>query len=724
MTCAGSILAIACTVSWGANTAAPPAPLDQLVRTVNAVPTTKSLAAFHDLLGGEPHIAGTESDERTIQRLRDSFVQMGLTTVVEDFWALLPQPQDALLEIVGADGNAANSPAGAERRGIIPLAIVERNLLEDPATAHPGLTYGWNAFSGNGDVTAEVVYANYGTKSDFEQLKAQGVDVTGKIVLARYGGNFRGYKWKFAEQAGAVGLLIFTDPADAGDVRGKTYPEGGWANETCIQRGSILALDYPGDPLTPFEAATEDASRLDVDSLPLPKIPVQPIGYAAAAQIMSRMRGEPVAADSKWKGGLPIPYRTVGGPDLKVRLRVMQDRKLRRSSNVIAVLKGRTNPDQYVVVGCHHDAWGFGAADPLAGTIVLMECARSFSAAAARGERPDRTVVFAAWGAEEYGIIGSTEWVEGHRDQLQRGAVAYINLDMAAMGTTFGAACSPSLHEAILSAAVRVPQARGSAGETVYDRISGGGRRNPQFGDLGGGSDHIAFNCHIGVASMSLGSQGSEGSSYHSNYDTIAWYRQVVGADYEPALMITRLTNAAVGLLADSPVVPLSAARHGRDAQRVLQVLRAKYASAASADPAVLESLDALSGRAASSAEQGALLDAAMASASHALNAGQCRGASDALVDMDRAWIDSDGLKGRPWFRSLLAASDRDSGYASVMLPLLAEALDSGDAPSVKEAVVRYGRVFNRLDAALERANKAIQSAPPAADLSPEIPAR
>lgn len=703
-------------------------PLDRLVRSLNEVPTTSSLAAFHVLLGSEPHVAGTAGDERTIERLRESFVQMGLPTVVEEFWALLPHPQDALLEIVTNAGPAApptdateSSPAtdAPVRRGVIPLSIVERNLLEDPASAHPGLNYGWNAFSGNGDVTAEVVYANYGTKADFEQLRAQGVDVKGKLVIARYGGNFRGYKWKFAEQAGAVGLLIFTDPADAGDKKGKTYPEGGWANETCIQRGSILALDYPGDPLTPFDAATEETERLDAGTLALPRIPVQPIGYAAAAQIMSRMTGEPVKPETKWSGGMPIEYRIVGGPELRVHLRVAQDRQVRRSANVIAAVKGRTNPDQYVVVGCHHDAWGFGAADPLAGTIVLMECARSFAAAAARGERPDRTVIFAAWGAEEYGIIGSTEWVEGHRAQLASGAVAYINLDMAAMGTNFGASCSPSLHEVILSATVRVPQAQSVSGETVYDRISGGGRNEPKFGDLGGGSDHIAFNCHVGVASMSLGSGGSQGSSYHSNYDTIAWYRKVVGADYEPALMLTRMTNAAVGLLADTPVVPLSAARHGRDSVRVLHLLRAQVAKATPADAASLAALDALLARATSLAERGAQLDAALASAMPTMSKEQCRAASDALIALDRAWVDEQGLEGRPWFRSLLAASDRDSGYASVMLPLLTEAVETQQAPKVQMAAGRYGQVFDRLDKGMELALKASQPFPPKSDTAP-----
>ena len=490
-------------------------PVDRALRMLNAVPTAASLGAWHELLGSEPHVAGTDGDLREIARIQNAFVDMGITTTVEEFDALLPQATEALVEIVGATD--ITPPVDGTRRGVIALPTVERNLAEDPATTHPGLTFGWNAYSASGDVTAGIVYANYGTKADFAKLKALGIDCKGKVVLARYGGNFRGYKVKFAEEAGAAALIIYTDPADTGVTKGKVWPAGGWANDSCVQRGSILASDQPGDPTTPFHPSDPTAARCDTEAIGLPKIPVQPIGYAAAAEIVRRMQGEPVAADSGWKGGLPFEYRMTGGDALQVRVKVVQDRKIRRSANVIGMIPGAVHPEQLIIIGCHHDAWCFGAADPLAGTIVLMECARSFAESLRAGERPARTVVFAAWGAEEFGIIGSTEWVEGHRDRLLRGAVAYVNLDMAAMGPTFGASCSPSLREAVLGATVRVAQARGAANETVYDRLSGGGRNEPQFGTLGGGSDHVSFNCHIGVASASFGSGGSEGNSYHSN---------------------------------------------------------------------------------------------------------------------------------------------------------------------------------------------------------------
>jgi N-acetylated-alpha-linked acidic dipeptidase len=687
--------------------------VDRALRMLNAVPTATSLGAWHELLGSEPHVAGTDGDLREIARIQNAFVEMGIATTVEEFDALLPQATEALVEIVGATDIAP--PVNGSRRGVIALPTVERNLAEDPATTHPGLTFGWNAYSASGDVTAGIVYANYGTKADFAKLKALGVDCKGKVVLARYGGNFRGYKAKFAEEAGAAALIIYTDPADTGVTKGKVWPAGGWANDSCVQRGSILASDQPGDPTTPFNPSDPTAARCDAEAIGLPKIPVQPIGYAAAAEIVRRMQGEPVAADSGWKGGLPFEYRITGGDALQVRVKVVQDRKIRRSANVIGMIPGAVHPEQLIIIGCHHDAWCFGAADPLAGTIVLMECARSFAESLRAGERPARTVVFAAWGAEEFGIIGSTEWVEGHRERLLRGAVAYVNLDMAAMGPTFGASCSPSLREAVLGATVRVAQARGAANETVYDRLSGGGRNEPQFGTLGGGSDHVAFNCHIGVASAAFGSGGSEGSSYHSNYDTIAWYRSVVGDDYAPALMITRVTNALAAILADSAVLPLSAARHGIDGQRFLRALKERTTT-----PEIVLSIDQLIERAGRTAELGAQLDAALASAhpwigTAAANRSQsardaCVAIDRALISLDRAWLDDAGLEGRPWFRSMLVASDKDSGYAATMLPLLTEAVDAGDVNRVRAAVVRYQAVFDRLDRGIDQARAAMQS--------------
>jgi N-acetylated-alpha-linked acidic dipeptidase len=533
-------------------------------------------------------------------------------------------------------------------------------------------------------------------------------------VLARYGGNFRGYKARFAEAAGAAALIIYTDPADGGSSKGKVWPEGGWANDTCVQRGSVVTGDQPGDPRTPSVPSVPGGPGLDEAAMDLPKIPVQPIGYAAAAEILRRMEGKEVPKDSGWVGGLPFPYRLEGGAALQVRVKVVQDRAVRRTANVVATLRGAVHPEELVIVGCHHDAWCFGAADPLAGTIALMESARSFAEAARRGQRPDRSIVFAAWGAEEYGIFGSTEHVEAHRARLLRDAVGYINLDMAAMGPNFGGSCSPSLRDALLGAAVRVPQARGAADETVYDRLSQGGKREPQFGDIGGGSDHVGFNCHAGVPCASLGGNGAEGTSYHSNYDTIAWYRATVGSDYAPALMVTRMTNALACAMAESPVVPLAAARHGIESRRLLLQLRERARDAAAA-----AAIDALAARALQLAERGGQLDASVATVVAALPqqspvapqvVAACARVDRALMALDRAWLDGRGLKDRPWYRSMLAATDRNNGYAATMLPLLAEALQDGPPEAVLAAADRYREAFDRLDTAVAAAQEAVRA--------------
>ncbi|MGA1044996.1 MAG: M28 family peptidase, partial [Phycisphaerales bacterium] len=463
------------------------------------------LRAWHELVAFEPQVAGTEADHRSIERIDAAFDAMGLASDPWWFRPLLAYPVSARLEIVEAPRNPEPERADGSRparRGVVPLPIRERNLLEDPATAHPDLSWGWNAFSGSGEVEAEVVYVNQGLEADYAQLRDWGVDVSGKIVLARYGGAYRGHKVRNAEANGAAGVLLFTDPADAGFVRGKVWPEGGgWANETCIQRGSVLTREQPGDVLTPFEPAFADAPRIPVEEAGLFTVPVQPIGYAAANEILRRMSGREVASlpgGERWQGGLDLPYRVEGGESLRLRLAVEQERRIADTANVIAVIEGSEHPEQRVVIGCHHDAWGFGAADPHSGTIALLEVARGFGALAAQGIRPKRTLVFAAWGAEEYGIIGSTEWVEAERDRLAKHGVAYLNLDMASMGPNFSMSASPSLRNAARRAAAMTPAARDAEGRTVLELAESGGRTFSPGGS-GGGSDHVAFVGHVAM---------------------------------------------------------------------------------------------------------------------------------------------------------------------------------------------------------------------------------
>ncbi len=651
------------------------------------------LAAFHELLASEPHVAGTPGDARNIERIADAFRKMGagidgFEVEVQEFFPLLTRPVKARLEIVGVEGE----PAGS-RRGVLALGVTEPNLAIDPQTAHPDLDIAWNAWSGSGIAEAGAVYVNFGRREDFAKLKELGIDPRGKIALARYGGNFRGYKAKFAEEAGCVGLVIFTDPGDSGFTKGKTWPEGGsWANAECVQRGSLITTEYVGDPLTPGRFASKDAERLDIASVALPKIPVQPIGYGAAQQILMRMHG--AASPKEWHGGLTCDY-ALDDPRLKLRIEVEQTRAVARTANIIARLKGATRPDEQVIVGAHHDAWCFGAADPLAGTICMLESARGFCDAAREGRRADRTLVFCAWGAEEYGIFGSSEFVERDTESLARNAVAYINLDMAAMGLKPGGAVSPTLRASVTKALAAAPGPRGvgsalDAWAKGKDAALDAGK--PQYGDLGGGSDHVAFWCHAGVPSISLSAGGSEGTSYHSNYDTVAWYRATVGADYAAARLVTGMASAMLAELGDARSEHISATALVDDC--VVQADRLVKLAAESKLPT--ERLVALSKSLADLRARASAADARIASAPTATDAANLR-------ELKSMWLAHGGVEGRPWFRNLYAATDRYSGYATEPWPLLREAVEdaSPDAPESLKRLDRATDLYVQLAAEL-----------------------
>ncbi len=621
-------------------------------RQLQSISNAERLRAWHDMTAGHVHISGTPGDWKTIEGLEEAFREMGLSVERHEFWAYLSKPVDAGLWIVEPVESA--------------LPISESAIAGDPFALEGVPEFGFNAYAASGDVTGEVVYANQGTKEDFARLAELGVDCAGKIVIARYGGNYRGFKVKYAEDAGAAGLLIYTDPADSGYVKGIQYPEGGWQTESCIQRGSIKTTPWPGDPLTPFVEATEDAERLDPSEVGLPTIPVQPIGWAAARAIMERMQGEFVPGG--WQGGLPLAYRLTSEGGVKVRLKIDQERGLVRSANVIATLEGAVWPDEKVIIGCHHDSWGYGASDATSGMISLLESARSFAEMAKAGQRPARSIVFCGWGAEEQGIIGSVEWVEANREMLEKSAVAYINLDMASMGPQFGAGASPSLKRLIVEAARSVPQARDPQ-QSVYeewfarspDKEAEG---EPTIGWLGGGSDHIGFVCHVGVASASLGGGGSPGTAYHTARDTLTWYRQVVGEDYEPALMIARMTNAVASRLANAPVPPMDVNRAKLDIARELRALAETYEEQALVLGALSDEL-----------------------AGHIPEHDPATLTTADVIRADRRWLAQAGLDSRNWFKNRLVATDPTNGYGAWPLPEVRAALESSDESGLTGAI-------------------------------------
>lgn len=642
------------------------------------------LRAWHDLLGSEPHRAGTDGDLRQIQRLADAFSEMGLAVETHWFQAYLAAPISASLQII--------SPQRIE------LPLHEPPLDADPDTADPALDIPWNAYSGSGVAEGRVVYANYARLEDFQKLAEAGVEVEGKIVIARYGGNYRGYKATYAQQAGAVGLIIYTDPGDHAIT-----PEQLAAGETSptpdqVQRGSILTLDYVGDPLTPNAPADDNARRREPGEVALPAIPVQPIGWRNAREILSRMTGDAIPDDEawqRWEGGLPITYRLTGGDDLTLRLEVRQNRKLVRTANVVATLPGERFPNQEIIIGAHHDAWGFGAVDPLAGTILVMESARVFAEMAAAGDRPARTIQFAAWGAEEFGIIGSTEWVEQHIMSLADDAVAYINLDAAVTGPNLWAATAPSLRQLVIDTTKDVDQcdAEGSVYDAWLSR-SGQDAAAPRVGTLGGGSDHVALYCVAGVPSIAMGASGSKGTCYHSNYDTLAWYREHVGDDYQPAAMVTRLVTLIADRLANADVIPYDPAAYAPDTRAHLEPIRNIGLAKDLPLPedrlnAALDELDA---------GAIALQDAiARALSDPEANPAAFDRLSTELIGLERIWLRARGLPERPWYRSQFVAPDPTSGYSAWMLPGLRWAAEKGDPEAVSEHTEVVRSIIKRL---------------------------
>ena len=558
------------------------------------------------------------------------------------------------------------------------LSNREPALAEDRFSGHPDLLNGWNAFSGSGDVTGEVVYANFGRREDYLALDSMGVQIAGRVVIARYGGNFRGYKVKFAEERGALGVIMFNDP---GFSTLDAYPDGPMMNGQTIQRGSVLTLPWTGDPLTPFVPALPldgdtQVERLDPAEVPLHTIPVLPIGYEAATEILSRMTGPD--APPGWDGGVPLDYRLTGGPELTVRVRVNQPRKLTRATNVVGTLRGSEFPDEWFILGAHYDPWAFGAIDPNGGTAMLLTLAEALGQLVREnGEcRPRRSIMIAHWDAEEYGIIGSTEWVEEFREELEANAVAYINADGAVSGANFGSSSSPSLKGQIIAAtkAVTYP----GTGESLYDwwlARAGEGATEPGLGNLGGGSDHVAFYTHAGVPSGAL-SSGHPSGVYHSNYDNFAWYERFGDTTFVHGPMVARADGILALRFANADVLPYDVVRYATDTRTHVETL---YQVAAQRSLTV-----DLSRLVETTQELDAAAAALVAARDRWLESGEVDAAraetvNRALIGLEKAWLNDRGLQGRPWSRSIYVSPDPFSGYASWMLPGLRYEIETDD---------------------------------------------
>jgi N-acetylated-alpha-linked acidic dipeptidase len=654
-----------------------------------AIPSPDSARRIARLLAAEPHIAGTPAQERTRDAVHAELRKLGLTVETRSYRVYLPHATGVQVWRVSPE------PAA--------LPVDEPMVPGDAASAlqqYPAV----NGYSAAGDVTGDVVYVNYGLVEDYARLDSLGVSVRGRIAIARYGRSFRGIKAREAEAHGAIGLLIYSDPIDDGFATGDVYPNGPMRPSRGVQRGSVF--NGYGDPATPGYAATATAPRLSVAQMTVPRIPVVPISYAAAAGLLEGLRGTGIP--SGWQGGLSFRYHIGPGP-VRARIAVTMDTvPYKTIHNTLATLPGRVSPDEVIVIGGHRDAWGAGAGDNVSGVTSIVESARAV-VRALNGRAPARTLIFASWDAEEWGMLGSTEFVEDDSLRLQRGGVAYLNLDVSATGFDFGAGGSPSLRGLTRELAREVPdpRGRGSVYATWRARYAVPDSSEPNMGDPGGGSDFAGFYNHFGIPHADWGF-GGPGGVYHSAYDSPRWMEQFGDTGYVAHAAAARLAAAMLLRLANAEVVPFDYVEFGttmrRYTDRTTRLLQSVGAGDASALDAAWQRFTA------AAAAFNSARDSVLASGPLALAAQRATNA--ALRQVERRLARPEGLRSRPWVRGVIYAADVDNGYSTMVFPTIGEAVRRRDAALAR---AELADLVTRVDAAADALAGARRALRPAA---------
>ncbi|MBV9881180.1 MAG: M20/M25/M40 family metallo-hydrolase, partial [Gemmatirosa sp.] len=509
-------------------------------------------------LSAETHVAGTAAQGRTRDYVIAEMKRLGLETEVRAYQVWMPHATGVKVWRVGPNGSDE-------------LSLAEPPVAGDSTSSlwqYPTV----NGSSAAGDVTGEIVYVNYGLIEDYAQLDSLGVSVKGKIAVARYGRSFRGIKAREAEKRGAVALLIYSDPADDGFVRGDVYPLGPMRNADGVQRGSVF--NGNGDPSTPGYPSRPNATRVSAEQMGVPRIPVVPISYGNAARLLDGLGGS--GLPQTWQGGLAFRYHTGPGP-VRARVQVTTDSATAAYKTIwdtFGIVRGAELPDEIVMIGGHRDGWGPGAADNVSGTVSVLEAARAVQEQVQAGHRPKRTIVFATWDAEEWGLVGSTEYVEDDSLRLMKNAVAYLNQDVAAQGPAFGGGGSPSLRATLRDVSAMVPDPSGKG--SVYDvwrrraGLSAAGASDtttPAMGDPGGGSDFAGFYNHLGIPIAEWGFGGA-GGVYHSQYDSFAWMTKFGDPTFQYHAASARVAAAMVLRLADADVLPYDYVEYARTLRR------------------------------------------------------------------------------------------------------------------------------------------------------------
>ncbi|MCB0463167.1 MAG: transferrin receptor-like dimerization domain-containing protein [Flavobacteriaceae bacterium] len=694
----------------------------QLEANYDKLLNANNLDEWMKYLSAEPHHVGSPYDKKVVDFVAAKFKEWGFDVRIEKFNVLFPTPKVRLVEMTAPTKFKAS---------LTEPPVEGDEYSEQTKDALPG----YNAFSIDGDVTADLVFVNYGIPADYEELERRGISVKGKIVIAKYAGSWRGIKPKLAAEKGAIGCLIYSDPEDDGYYQGDVYPKGAFKNEYGIQRGSVMDMPMaPGDPLTPGYGSTDDAKRIDIsEAKTLTKIPVLPISYHDAKPLLEALEG-PVAPSS-WRGALPITYHI--GPGLaKVHLKLEFNWEQRPAYNVIATMKGSTYPDEWVIRGNHHDAWVHGASDPISGLVALMEEARAVGNLVKNGNKPMRTMIYCAWGAEEQGLLGSTEWVETHANELKQKTVAYINTDGTGAGF-LGAGGSHTLEKFFdqISKSVIDPQTN----VTVFERrnaaqqVSGGAPwSHYELGALGSGSDYSPFFQHLGIASFNLGFGGeSSGGEYHTMYDSYKHYKRFKDPNFQYGVALAKVAGRTSLRLANAEVLPFEfshfantvntyadevtalaenlrkqAEQHNtlisngiyalaNNPKDNLKVPDAKanvpYFNFAPLENA-LKNLDKQS-RAFSKAMQNGVSNVKNKVAVNAI-----------LKDMERSLTKEHGLPKRPWYKHHIYAPGFYTGYGVKTLPGVREAIEQGEFNDVEKQIDILASVINEFSSKIDKA--------------------
>jgi N-acetylated-alpha-linked acidic dipeptidase len=711
----------------------------ELEGKVDARLAAADLREWMKRLTAHPHHVGSPWDESNAEWMRGLFASWGYQARIETFQVLFPTPKERLLEMT--------APAKFRARLEEP-AIPEDSTSGQKSEQLP--TY--NAYSIDGDVTGELVYVGTGIPADYDELAERGVDVKGKIVIARYGGSWRGIKPKVAAEHGAIGCIIYSDPAGDGYFQGDVYPKDGWRSKDSVQRGSVADMpQYSGDALTPGVGATADAKRLPLsEAKTLTRIPVLPISYADAQPLLAALAG-PMAPEA-WRGSLPIPYHLGPGP-ATVHLKVAFDWSLKPVHDVVAVMPGSEFPDEWVVRGNHHDGWVNGASDPISGMVALLAEAKAIGALAKEGFKPRRTLVFAGWDGEEPGLLGSTEWAETHADELRRKAVAYLNTDSVARGF-LGIAGSHSLERFVNEVAREVvdperqvpvlerTRAVQATTGTEEERREAEERADLRIGALGSGSDYTPFLQHLGIAALNLDFGGEEHyGQYHSIYDSFDHFTRFVDPDFAYGVTTAKVAARIDLRFAQSDILPFTldrvaevVSRYAGEVEKLADQLRKEaeerkrhlaarsfelaadpkqpFASPAALDPVPFLNFAPLDNAAAHLKDAAAAFEEARGKIVAArLSAATLAELNTFLRGFEHLLTREEGLPGRPWFVHQLYAPGQYTGYGVKTLPSIREALELRRWSEAEAQIAVVAGVLDRASGRIEAMTRLLAGA-------------